>query len=720
MSCEDYPTAQTAKTFKLDAETVNEVVTLEQDRTSEASDGKTKKTLWGIENDATNQRDEFEQLASDQRDSFEASFSSQFNFKRIGNISDYAGQSLPEADKLNSYQFPDDSGDWYAPEQGQSFPIIIPADPTVSGSGWSLVNGLTKSEADGTYLAINDISDYTYRVYESVGDMLSSSTEVGYKYSTGITIWLRVSGDGSDISHFEPKNKVHASDFGGSQADLELAYASFSYIVISETYTVSDFTLACATEFTDNAKLIVSGSFAWDGQIYAPVREIIDSSAITSWSIGDSIETINPAWFSDGVGPSEGVMVVRGKGSGRTLVGTGNGYCHIDGYRAAELTTSAIGGTVIGPFAGASATSLDLCSIGGYGSLRGKELVPGTGVFESTFGKNVTTWGVGAFQDGTYHENSTAMGALAGRNIPTSVGLTLYGYRCAINAGPIINGLILGQNAALVLNLGLTDTDTTNVCIAGSGAAQDMTRGKRVTSFGDISSRYNQDGDDITNIGYLTGTTPGSPDVSRTINVGSSARSSADDTITVGNNLINSIPGRMYLGDSKTTSVSLQGVYNSTIASSANVYVNEFGQLFRSTSTEKFKEIIEDVSLEWALKTLEFKPILYKPTENALSSDWSYYGYSAEQVYSIDPRYAHLSRDVVGKKVVEGEALLTEEGEKQYDSDGELIKAPDVDVPIYSDDYTPSGVMYERIVVAQQLIIKDLLGRVETLESKLG
>ncbi|AUR99414.1 hypothetical protein NVP1265O_35 [Vibrio phage 1.265.O._10N.286.52.F6] len=138
MSCEDYPTAQTAKTFKLDAETVNEVVTLEQDRTSEASDGKTKKTLWGIETDATNQRDEFEQLASDQRDNFESSFSSQFNFKRIGNISDYAGQSLPEADKLNSYQFPDDSGDWYVPEQGQSFPITIPTDPTVAGSNWYL------------------------------------------------------------------------------------------------------------------------------------------------------------------------------------------------------------------------------------------------------------------------------------------------------------------------------------------------------------------------------------------------------------------------------------------------------------------------------------------------------------------------------------------------------------------------------------------------------
>ncbi|CAH9016868.1 putative phage head-binding domain-containing protein [Vibrio phage 382E49-1] len=74
----------------------------------------------------------------DQRDQFETTFNSQFTYKRIGNISDYAGQSLPEADKLNSYQYPDDSDTWYAPVQGQAFPITIPVDPTVSGSGWVL------------------------------------------------------------------------------------------------------------------------------------------------------------------------------------------------------------------------------------------------------------------------------------------------------------------------------------------------------------------------------------------------------------------------------------------------------------------------------------------------------------------------------------------------------------------------------------------------------
>ncbi|AUR88218.1 tail fiber protein [Vibrio phage 1.111.B._10N.286.45.E6] len=65
---------------------------------------------------------------------------------KVGNISDYVGQSLPEADKLNAYQYPGGSGDWYMPEQGQSFPITIPADPS-SDNGWALVGALMKGSA---------------------------------------------------------------------------------------------------------------------------------------------------------------------------------------------------------------------------------------------------------------------------------------------------------------------------------------------------------------------------------------------------------------------------------------------------------------------------------------------------------------------------------------------------------------------------------------------
>ena len=117
--------------------------------TSTNRTGGVNKTLDALESEYQGDIDNFVQVSDqlildktaefdDQRDQFETTFNAQFTYKRIGNISDYAGQSLPEADKLNSYQYPDDSDAWYAPVQGQSFPITIPADPTVSGSGWVL------------------------------------------------------------------------------------------------------------------------------------------------------------------------------------------------------------------------------------------------------------------------------------------------------------------------------------------------------------------------------------------------------------------------------------------------------------------------------------------------------------------------------------------------------------------------------------------------------
>ncbi|AUR99472.1 pectin lyase fold/virulence factor [Vibrio phage 1.266.O._10N.286.52.F9] len=108
MSCEDYPTKQTAKTFKLDAETVNEVVTSSDDRTNQASDGLTKKTLAGIENDATSQLADIQQRADDQ-------YSDINNQYVLRNKGDYATDPLLEF----YYEFTDNSGLIY-------FPIVAP------------------------------------------------------------------------------------------------------------------------------------------------------------------------------------------------------------------------------------------------------------------------------------------------------------------------------------------------------------------------------------------------------------------------------------------------------------------------------------------------------------------------------------------------------------------------------------------------------------------
>ncbi|AUR91192.1 pectin lyase fold/virulence factor [Vibrio phage 1.228.O._10N.261.49.C1] len=108
MSCEDYPTKQTAKTFKLDAETINEVVTSSDDRTPPASDGLTKKTLAGIENDATNQLADIQQRADEQ-------YSDINNQYVLRNKGDYSTDPLLEF----YYEFTGFNGLIY-------FPIVAP------------------------------------------------------------------------------------------------------------------------------------------------------------------------------------------------------------------------------------------------------------------------------------------------------------------------------------------------------------------------------------------------------------------------------------------------------------------------------------------------------------------------------------------------------------------------------------------------------------------
>ncbi|AUR95229.1 tail fiber protein [Vibrio phage 1.204.O._10N.222.46.F12] len=200
-------------------------------------------------------------LAEDQRDEFETTFNAQFVYKRIGNLSDYSGMTLTEEDKLNSYQYPDDSGNWYAPLQGQAFPYVLPIDPTVSDSGMVLTStvgiyrgiwpdtGGIANKGDtyqtqvsniptGKYftalqdtitapvgddvnwrevVSVASISNYTNLAYSSVADMISGNpiiANVNDKCTTPGTSWTRISSNNGDIRDFRYEEKISAADFG--------------------------------------------------------------------------------------------------------------------------------------------------------------------------------------------------------------------------------------------------------------------------------------------------------------------------------------------------------------------------------------------------------------------------------------------------------------------------------------------------------------------------
>ena len=141
--------------------------------------------------------------------------------------------------------------------------------------------------------------------------------------------------------------------------------------------------------------------------------------------------------------------------------------------------------------------------------------------------------------------------------------------------------------------------------------------------------------------------------------------------------------------------------YNLTTSNAADVYVASDGNLARSTSSERFKTDIESIENDWADKVLDMEPICYKSIASAdvgvIDETWTHYGFSAEQVATVDPRYVHFKTHVTTHDVDAGEETRTELGE-----------------PICE------GVQYDRMVPALVNIVKRLTKKVDELESTVA
>ena len=125
--------------------------------------------------------------------------------------------------------------------------------------------------------------------------------------------------------------------------------------------------------------------------------------------------------------------------------------------------------------------------------------------------------------------------------------------------------------------------------------------------------------------------------------------------------------------------VECEPIYNSTTASAANVYVatpsESRGELYRSTSSLKYKRDVEPMTLDSAYKALDAEAIYYRSKCPRDNQAWSYWGFGAEQVAEVDPRLVHWGED------------------------------------------GPEGVQYERFVPHLVEIARDMKARLEALES---
>jgi len=148
-------------------------------------------------------------------------------------------------------------------------------------------------------------------------------------------------------------------------------------------------------------------------------------------------------------------------------------------------------------------------------------------------------------------------------------------------------------------------------------------------------------------------------------------------------------------------------VYNVTTSGAANVNVQSSGAILRSTSSEKYKQNIEDMELSYAQAVLNLRPVYYKSKCDLDNSDHSHWGFIAEEVEKVDPRLVHYKTVDISYEAADDDMSNTKRVET-------TLETPE-----------PEGVQYDRLTPAivkllqeQQKTIEALETRIKTLEAE--
>lgn len=114
--------------------------------------------------------------------------------------------------------------------------------------------------------------------------------------------------------------------------------------------------------------------------------------------------------------------------------------------------------------------------------------------------------------------------------------------------------------------------------------------------------------------------------------------------------------------------------YSTTTASGANVVVTTSGELQRSTSSERYKDILAPLELDDARyeDAMALKPIVYRSTADADNPAYHYYSFSAEELGTYDPAFT-LWRDT--ETVTDEDGNVSEQPLEERQAEGININA---------------------------------------------
>jgi hypothetical protein len=160
-----------------------------------------------------------------------------------------------------------------------------------------------------------------------------------------------------------------------------------------------------------------------------------------------------------------------------------------------------------------------------------------------------------------------------------------------------------------------------------------------------------------------------------------------------------------------------------TTASGANAFLDSANsnRLYRSTSSLAYKRDIEDLDGKLADQVLDLRPVWYRSKCAADCPDWSWYGFIAEEVAEIDPRFVHFGYQEDAYEFVEVTEtvdLPPDDPRREEGIETEEVKRQERRLKADAQR-VPNGVAYERLVVPLLDIIKRQKSQLESFEARL-
>ena len=241
---------------------------------------------------------------------------------------------------------------------------------------------------------------------------------------------------------------------------------------------------------------------------------------------------------------------------------------------------------------------------------------------ETTTGSDNTGLGYRALYLNTTGQRVTAVGSYASESLTTAVDVTTVGYLAGRNITTASSNTIVGAYAADALTTGNGNT------IMGRTACRGITSQNGIAAFGN-DALENATGIDNTAIGSRAGSamTSGSKN---TILGRYNGNQGGLDIRTSSNHIVLSDGDgnpRLYLNASGE--IVSTPTYNNTTGAAANVYIASNSKLYRSTSSARYKNTIEDATFGLA-EAMALRPVTYKGNNDG---DTVFGGLIAEEVH---------------------------------------------------------------------------------------